>query len=129
MGLLNYSLYCAASKKTILPWRIAECSLPSLTFKQFYNQHVVGCDYFDPLYVLKQVFVGHNKETLDLVDYDLNVVEVFSMFGRHVKSTSRSNKKKKIALRCMCVCMVYVYVWYCVCVCMYVCHFCAILWF
>ena len=35
--------------------------------------------------VLKQVFVGQTKESLDLVDYDLVVAEVLSVFGRDVK--------------------------------------------
>ncbi len=87
MGLLNYSVYCVSSRKTILPWRTADCSLPSLTFKQFYDQHVVDCDYFDPLYVLKQVFVGHSKENMDMVDYDIIVTEVISMFGWYLKYT------------------------------------------
>ena len=32
--------------------------------------------------VLKQVFVGQTKESLDLVDYDLAVAEVLSVFER-----------------------------------------------
>ena len=85
MGLLNFCVYCASPRRTVLHWRIADCSLPTTTFKQFYDEHVVGCDYLQ--YVLKQAFVGHTKESLDLVDYDLSVAEVVSVFGRYVKYT------------------------------------------
>ena len=70
------------SKKNSLPWKIAECSLPTFTFKQFYEEKV-GSKLSDR--VLKQVFVGQTKESLDLVDHDLVVAEVLSVFGRYVK--------------------------------------------
>ena len=70
------------SKKSFLPWKIAECPLPTFTFKQFYEEKV-GSKFSDQ--VLKQVFVGQTKESLDLVDYDLVVAEVLSVFGRYVK--------------------------------------------
>ena len=59
-----------------------ECPLPTFTFKQFY-QEKVGSRFSDR--VLKQVFVGQTKDTLDLVDYDLVVAEVLFVFGRYVK--------------------------------------------
>jgi len=70
------------NKKNSFPWKIAECPLPTFTFKQFYEEKV-GSEFSDR--VLKQVFVGQTKESLDLVDYDLVVAEVLSVFGRYVK--------------------------------------------
>ena len=84
MGLLTYCVYCTSSRRTILPWRIGKCQVPTLTFKQFYDEQV-GSGYSDR--VLKEVFVGQNKESLDLVDYDLTMAEVLSVFGRYVKYT------------------------------------------
>ena len=47
------------------------------------EKYKVGSEFSDR--VLKQVFVGQTKETLDLVDYDLVVAEVLSVFGRYMK--------------------------------------------
>ena len=82
MGLLNFCVYCTSARRTLLPWKIAECPLPTFTFKQFYEEKV-GSEFSDQ--VLKQVFVGQTKESLDLVDNDLVVAEVLSVFGRYVK--------------------------------------------
>ena len=82
MGLLNFCVYCTSARRTLLPWKITECPLPTFTFKQFYEENV-GSELSDR--VLKQVFVGQTKESLDLVDYDLVVAEVLSVFGRYVK--------------------------------------------
>ena len=81
MGLLNFSVYCTSARRTLLPWKIAECPLPTFTFKQFYEEKVVS-EFSDR--VLKQDFVGQTKESLDLVDHDLVVAEVLSVFGRYV---------------------------------------------
>ena len=63
-----------------MAWKIAECPLPTFTFKQYYEEKV-GSEFSDQ--VLKQV--GQTKESLDLVDHDLVVPEVLSVFGRYVK--------------------------------------------
>ena len=70
-------MYCTSTRRTLFPWNIAECPLPTFTFKQFYEEKV-GSEFSDR--VLKQVFVGQTKESLDLVDYDLVVAEVLSVF-------------------------------------------------
>ena len=80
MGRLNFCVYCT-SARTLLAWKI-ECPLPTFTFKQFYEKKV-GSEFSER--VLKQVFVGQTKESLDLVDYDLVVAKVLSVFGRYVK--------------------------------------------
>ena len=74
-------MYCTSARRTLLPWKIAECPLPTFTFKQFYEEKVVS-EFSDR--VLKQDFVGQTKESLDLVDHDLVVAEVLSVFGRYV---------------------------------------------
>ena len=75
-------MYCTSTRRTLFAWKITECPLPTFTFKQFYEEKV-GYEFCDR--VLKQVFVGQTKESLDLVDYDLVVAEVLSVFGRYVK--------------------------------------------
>ena len=64
----SISVCIALQQEELLPWKIAECPLPTFTFKQFYEDKV-GSEFSDR--VLKQVFVGQTKESLDLVDYDL----------------------------------------------------------
>ena len=61
-------MYFTSARRTLLPWKTAECPFPTFTFKQFYEEKV-GSEFSDR--VLKQVFVGQTKESLDLVDYDL----------------------------------------------------------
>ena len=65
IALQQEELFCHA-------WKIAECPLPTFTFKQFYEEKV-GSEFSDR--VLKQVFVGQTKESLDLVDHDPVVAE------------------------------------------------------
>ena len=82
MSLLNFCVYCTSARRTLLPWKIVECPLPTFTFKQFYEEKV-GSEFADR--VLKQVFVDQTKEGLGLVDYDLVVAEVLFVSGRYVK--------------------------------------------
>ena len=77
----SISVCIALQQEELSPWKIAECPLPTFTFKQFYEEKV-GSKFSDR--VLKQVFVGQTKESLDLVDCDLVIAEVRSFFGRYV---------------------------------------------
>ena len=83
-------------EELFFPWKIAECPLPTFTFKQFYEEKV-GSEFSDR--VLKQVFAGQTKESLDLVDYDLVVAEVLSVFGRYVKYNVIFFHKRKLILQ------------------------------
>jgi len=57
MCLLNFCVYSLQQK--LFPWKIAECPLPTFTFKQSYEAKV-GSEFSDQ--VLKQVFVGQTKD-------------------------------------------------------------------
>ena len=72
-------MYCTSAGRTLLPRKIAECPLPTFVVLRRESR----LQFSDR--VLKQVFVGQTKESLDLVDHDLVVAEVLSVLGRYVK--------------------------------------------
>ena len=40
MSILNYTVYCQTTRKTLLPWRIASLTPPDDTFRCFFNNSV-----------------------------------------------------------------------------------------
>ena len=83
MTLLNYTVYCKSSKRTILPWRIVRVHPPSHTYSSFFEVEVkascpANCE-------LSQVHVGRSKDGLDLVDSSLTIADVTNVFGSFVK--------------------------------------------
>ena len=53
VSVCSISVYCT-SARTLLPWKIGECPLPTFTFKQFYEEKV-GSEFSDR--VLKRVIL------------------------------------------------------------------------
>ncbi len=90
MTLLNYTVFCRAEKKTILPWQIVSVHPPYHTYQSFYDTDVkekclgVNSEFF-------QVHVGKAKETLDP---SLTISDVTSVFGNFVKFTVESTSKQ-----------------------------------
>lgn len=83
MTLLNYTVYCKSSKRTVLPWRIVLVHPPSHTYSSFFEVEVKAscpatCE-------LNQVHVGRSKDGLDLVDSTLTIADVTNVFGSFVK--------------------------------------------
>ena len=83
MTLLNYTVYCRSSKRTILPWRIVGVHPPSHTYSSFFEVEVkascpANCE-------LGQVHAGRSKDGLDLVDSSLTIADVTNVFGSFVK--------------------------------------------
>ena len=90
MTLLNYTVYCRSSKRTLLPWQIVSVHLPSHTYQSFFESEVKpkcpdGCQ-------MDQIHVGKAKEALDQVDPSLNIVDVTSVFGNFVKFTTEASE-------------------------------------
>ena len=63
-------------------------SPPNITFCGFYHREatrfIEGCSRVAEL-ELSKVFVGRCKETLDLVDSEMTVLEMASVFGPYMK--------------------------------------------
>ena len=88
MSLINYMVYSKSKKSTFLPWNIASVRTPTLTFRQHYTCDVqphclqlfpdIQCD-------LEEVYVGTEKERVDVVDPSLVIAEVVPLFGGYVK--------------------------------------------
>ena len=89
MALISYLVYCKTTKRTILPWKINSVSVPSITFRQFYEDDVVAkytmYDTSCNLRELNCVFVGKSKEDVDEVDCNLQILSVCHTFGPYVK--------------------------------------------
>ena len=88
MGVINYAVYCHSKLRTILPWRIASVG-PSSSFRNVFQTVVMSrvheeCESLLHL-SLSEVFVGKSKDSLDVVDSDLNIDEVIPIFGPFVK--------------------------------------------
>lgn len=81
--MINYAVYCQKKQRAILQWRITSIS-PSLSFRNFFET-VVKSQICDRENLLTGVFVGKSKDSLDSVDYDLNIDEVIPVFGPFVK--------------------------------------------
>ena len=92
MTLLNYTVFCRAEKKTILPWQIVSVNPPSHTYQSFYDADVKEKCHVDG--ELCQVHVGRAKDTLDQVDPSLTIADVTSVFGNYVKFTIESFSKQ-----------------------------------
>ena len=83
MSILNYSVYCKSSSRSLLSWRIASVSPPDATFRSFFNTSVV--DKLHTTRELHSTFVGSIKDKLDLVDSNLKITDVTTVFGPFVK--------------------------------------------
>ena len=81
MALLNFTV--CESNKTVIPWRIKVADPPNLTFSQFFRDlEVVDLK-------LSLTYVGKAKDRLDLVDSDLVIADVTTLFGPYTKFVSR----------------------------------------
>lgn len=98
MGVIDYTVYCQTRRRTILPWKITSVGHPSCTFKEFFASVVKpACSASTssadpPQIVLKEVYVGKSKDSLDSVDAHLVINEVVPVFGYFVKFTVGHNE-------------------------------------
>ena len=82
MGIINYTVYCLTTRKTIVSWRISAVGQPSFTFQHFFDDVIKAqcpsTSASSPS--LLDVFVGKSKEALDPVDKELMITEVVSVW-------------------------------------------------
>ena len=88
MTLINYTVYCKSTKKTLLPWQIVSVHPPSHSFCSFFESEVKQKCSLDCQ--MTHVHVGKTKEALDQVDSSLVIVDVTSVFGNFVKFTTET---------------------------------------
>ena len=93
MSILNFTVYNRSTKKTVLPWQITGVHPPSLTFLQMFDQLKPKL----PSTVdLAEVYIGRAKDSLDMVDPLMVIVEVTALFGPFAKFavTEREGEKE-----------------------------------
>ena len=83
MTLINYTVYCNSSRKTLLSWKIVSVHPPSQSFHSFFEAEVKpkcpeNCQ-------MSQVYAGKTKWALDQVDPSLIIADVADYFGNFVK--------------------------------------------
>ena len=82
MSILNFTVYNRSTKKTVLPWPITGVHPPSLTFLQMFDQLKPKL----PASIdLAEVYVGRAKDSLDMVDPLMVILEVTALFGPFAK--------------------------------------------
>ena len=86
--MFNSTVYNKSVHKTLVPWRFHSVNPPDVTFREFYYQEgtrfVEGGSHFALQLQLHTTFVGSSKKLMDLVDSDLKVLDVTSVFGPYV---------------------------------------------
>ena len=86
--MLNFTVYSKTNRKMLVPWRIHGVNPPDVTFRGFYYQEgtrsIEGGSHSTQL-ELHCTYVGSSKDRLDLVDSNLKVLEVTSVFGPYAK--------------------------------------------
>ncbi len=96
MTLINFTVYCSSSRKTLLSWQIVSVHPPSHTFHSFFESEVrqkcaVCCR-------MTQVHAGKTKEALDQVDPSLIIADVTGVFGNFVKyTTDQASEQVQVA--------------------------------
>ncbi len=83
IAVVNTSVFCEQTKRTVLPWTICQLPEESHTFDDFFNEVV---KYRLPSDCrLLSASIGPTKTSLDPVDTSLAVIPVINSFGRFLK--------------------------------------------
>ena len=87
MAIVNVSVACLSTKRTLFPWNIGSASEPGHSFCDFFYESIQPCipSTSELSYDLAHAAVGANKEKMDKVDLDLPVISVVESFGRFLK--------------------------------------------
>lgn len=80
---LNTSVFCHASKTTILPWTIVQLKEENHTFCDFFENSIRSRLLHDCR--LLSAHIGPEKYSLDPVDTNIPVLPVITSFGRFLK--------------------------------------------
>ena len=87
MAIVNVSVACLSTKRTLFPWNIVSASEPEHSFRDFFHESILPRipSTSDLSYDLVHAVVGANKEKMDKVDLDLPVIPVVDSFGRFLR--------------------------------------------
>lgn len=83
--IINFCVTCPS--KVLVSWRIHEITTSNVTFRGFFHEtaslfiEAQSSSYFE----LDCSFVSATKEKMDLVDSDLKILDVVSVFGPYIK--------------------------------------------
>ncbi len=83
MAMINTSVFCEQSRRTVLPWTIMQLSEESHTFNDFFE--IIKPRLVSRNCKLVSAYIGPEKYSLDPVDINLEIVAVVSSFGRFLK--------------------------------------------
>ena len=78
MAIVNVSVACLSTKRTLFPWNIVSASKPEHSFHNFFYESIQPRipSTSELSYDLVHAAVGANKEKMDKVDLDLPVIPV-----------------------------------------------------
>ena len=83
--MINFCVTCPS--KVLVSWRIHGITTPNVTFRGFFHEteslfiEALSSSYFE----LDCSFVCATKEKMDLLDSDVKVLDVVSVFGPYIK--------------------------------------------
>ena len=84
MAFINTSVFCNLSKKTLLPWTIAQLKEENHTFNDFFQEAIRPKLVHRDCRVVS-AHIGPEKALLDLVDTNFLELPVINSFGRFLK--------------------------------------------
>ena len=88
--MLNFTVHNRRVHKTLVLWRIHAVNPPDITYHGFYHEHeshfIEGGSHSVAIF---GTFVGQSIELMDVVDSDLKVLNVSSVFGPYTNQRGR----------------------------------------
>ena len=87
MAIVNVSVACLSTKRTLFPWNTVNASKPEHSFRDFFYKSIqLRIPSTSELsYDLVHAAVGANKDKVDKVDLELPIIPVVESFGRFLK--------------------------------------------
>ena len=82
MALINVTVI--SEKATLFPWKTLSSKLGKETLREFYEQTLSGTANVELGY-LSRAYLGKSKDSLDLIELDVELQQAVSMFGHFVK--------------------------------------------
>jgi len=90
MALLNTTIHCLDTKKTLLNWTVIGLNEVEYSFHEYFASISWRLPK-NAQYTLQRVQIGVSKDVLDNADKHLKVVAVTKNFGKFVKLLVKTN--------------------------------------
>jgi len=85
MLMINYSVCLEPQYKLLLDWKIQAVDPSTCTFREFFNDKLLGIVSHEQKGQLSAVYVGKSKVDADLTDLDSPMNDTVGVFGRYVR--------------------------------------------